>query len=91
MHPNFMIIGPPKCGSTSLHFYLGQHHEVFVSEPKETSFFTDDYDKGIVFYENYFKKAGDSIAIGEATPTYSFLPFVSARIKKHYPNTKFIF
>ncbi len=90
MHPNFFIIGPPKCASTSLHFYLGQHPEVYTSKVKETLFFSRDYDKGMDFYEKYFEEAGSVKAIGEATPVYSFLTFTADRIKHHYPNAKII-
>lgn len=90
MQPNFLIIGPPKCASTSLHFYLGQHPEIYVSKIKEPHFFSDFYNKGIDFYEKYFKDAGNAKAIGEATPDYCFLPFAMDRIKYHYPSIKLI-
>ncbi|MGI8951194.1 MAG: sulfotransferase family protein [Chitinophagaceae bacterium] len=90
MHPNFLIIGPPKCASTSLHYYLAQHPQVYMSAVKETNFFTHDYNKGIEFYERYFAKAGNAKAVGEATPSYSFLPFAADRIKKNYPQIKLI-
>ncbi len=90
MSPNFIIIGPPKCASTSLHYYLGQHPQVYTSKVKETRFFSLNYNKGIDFYEQYFKEATNEKAIGESTPSYSFLPFVADRIKKHYPDIKLI-
>ena len=90
MYPNFIIIGPPKCASTSLHFYLGQHPEIFTTKIKETRFFSLHYNKGMNYYAHYFKDAGNAKAIGEATPSYSFLPFVADRIKKHFPEIKLI-
>src|SRR5690348_14667920 len=88
--PNFLILGPPKCASTSLHFYLSQHPEVYMPEEKEINFFTRHYEKGLEFYEQYFSKANGAKAIGEATPAYSFMPFAADRIKKHYPDIKLI-
>lgn len=38
--PTFVIIGAAKSGTTSLHHYLDQHPEVFMSPVKETNFFT---------------------------------------------------
>jgi len=38
--PNFFIIGANKAGTTSLHYYCGQHPEIFMSENKEPMFFT---------------------------------------------------
>ena len=37
--PNFIIIGAPKCGTTSLYKYVGQHPDVYMSENKEPKFF----------------------------------------------------
>src|SRR3981081_2706317 len=37
--PNFLIIGTGKCGTTSLYAYLRQHPQVFMSTPKEPTFF----------------------------------------------------
>jgi Sulfotransferase family len=36
--PNFLLIGAAKCGTTSLHAYLSQHPQVFMSVPKEPHF-----------------------------------------------------
>ena len=36
------IIGAQKCGTTSLHHYLGQHPELTGSKPKEIDFFSYD-------------------------------------------------
>jgi len=33
--PNFLIIGSPKCGTTSLYNYLGQHPDIEFSDVKE--------------------------------------------------------
>ncbi len=90
MYPNFIIIGPPKCASTSLNFYLGQHPGIFVAKIKETRFFSLHFDKGMDFYAPHFKDAGNAKAIGEATPSYSFLPFVADRIKQQLPGVKLI-
>lgn len=38
--PTFLIIGSGRSGTTSLHAYLRQHPEVFMSEVKEPSFFS---------------------------------------------------
>jgi hypothetical protein len=37
--PTFIVIGAEKCGTTSLHHYLGEHPEVQVSRPKELHWF----------------------------------------------------
>src|SRR3712207_923366 len=37
--PNFLIIGAMKSGTTSLHYYLKQHPDVFMPPVKEQDFF----------------------------------------------------
>jgi hypothetical protein len=37
--PNFLIIGAAKAGSTSLHYILDQHPDIFMCPMKEPSFF----------------------------------------------------
>jgi hypothetical protein len=38
--PNLFFIGSSKCGSTSLHFILGQHPDIHASPRKEPTFFS---------------------------------------------------
>jgi hypothetical protein len=37
--PNFLIIGVMKAGTTSLHYYLKQHPQIYMSKYKEPKFF----------------------------------------------------
>lgn len=37
--PNFLIIGAPKSGTSSIYEYLRQHPQVYMSPEKETNFF----------------------------------------------------
>lgn len=90
--PNFLVCGPPKCASSSLHFYLHQHPEIFTSTIKQTRFFSVHYDKGGDWYvKNYFAGVTNEKMAGETTPTYSLLPFVAERIKKFNPEMKLVF
>jgi hypothetical protein len=40
--PNFFLVGAPKSGTTAMSEYLRMHPQVFVSDPKEPAFFSDD-------------------------------------------------
>lgn len=40
--PNFFILGVPKCGTSSLAWWLSQHPQVWFSRIKEPHFFNDD-------------------------------------------------
>jgi hypothetical protein len=37
--PNFVVVGAPKCGTTSLYYYLRQHPQVFLPQRKELHYF----------------------------------------------------
>jgi hypothetical protein len=41
--PNLIIIGAMKNGTTSLHYYLGLHPEIFMSKTKALDFFLPEY------------------------------------------------
>jgi len=40
--PNFFIVGAPKTGTTSLHSYLCQHPQIYMSSNKEPAYFASD-------------------------------------------------
>ena len=40
MLPTFVVVGAPKCGTTSLHHYLAQHPDVFLPTRKELHYFS---------------------------------------------------
>ena len=37
--PDFLVLGAPRCGTTSLYYYLGEHPEVYMAPLKEPWFF----------------------------------------------------
>lgn len=41
--PNLFILGAPKCGTTSLFFWLAQHNQVFAPKEKEPHYFYNPY------------------------------------------------
>jgi hypothetical protein len=71
MLPTFIIIGAMKCGTTSLHHYLGAHPDVCMPLKKETDFFVAElnYGRGLAWYESLFTRAAK--ARGEASPHYA--------------------
>lgn len=75
--PNFFIAGAPKCGTTSLAHWLGEHPQIFMSTPKEPDFYCTDLNKSKVKdkaeYESLFQEATDEhIAVGEASTLYLY-------------------
>ena len=83
--PNFLCIGAPKAGTTTLFHILNQHPDIYIPAIKETEFFVDDkrYEKGPQYYEEkFFSKWNGEQAIGEICPNYFHFDYVSERIFK---------
>ena len=91
--PNFLCIGAPKSGTTSLFEILKQHPEICVSSFKEPHFFDNNinWDKGLAWYEeSYFSNVKNNV-VGEFTPTYLSNKDSAKRIKDTLSkNVKFI-
>lgn len=91
--PNLLIIGAVKCGTTSLHRYLGMHPEVGMSERKELNFFQNPHcldDLG-AYAPNFDPEA---TVRGESSPIYAFHPISSGtpeRIRAAIPDVKLIY
>jgi len=57
MLPNFIIFGAPKASITSLYHYLSEHPQIFMSESKETNFFSkEEIEKQGLYYQNFKAK-----------------------------------
>ena len=89
MLPNFLIVGPPKSGTTSLQLYLSRHPDIFVKG--ETHFFDRKYNKGLEWYEELFKERENEKAVGEKTPAYFYEKDIPSKIKKDLPDVKLLF
>lgn len=102
MLPNFIIVGAPKSGTTSLYHYLSEHPQVFMSEPKEVNFFSrEEIERQGLFYKDFkakdldeykklFLEANDEKAVGEGSVSYLFYPETPAKIKALLPDVKII-
>jgi hypothetical protein len=83
--PNLFIVGHPRSGTSSLHHYLKQHPDVFMTAIKEPNFFSRDFrnesdnfhKKKLYFpyrtenqYLRLYKKWTHEKVAGEASATY---------------------
>ena len=93
MLPNLLVIGAPKCGTTSVHSYLDQHPDVSMSNPKELRYFwRDDWLEARQWYESHFQL--EAQVRGESTPAYSMWPVrrnVPERAALLVPDAKIIY
>jgi hypothetical protein len=99
--PNFFVVGAAKAGTTSLHAYLSEHREVFMSTRKEPHYFScfemrpefDNFEPAVRDpreYQDLFRGSEGRKAVGEASPSYLCDPNAAAQIKASIPNAKII-
>ena len=101
--PNAIIAGAPKCGTSSLYFWLSAHPEVKASMVKETFFFADEVNRfnrnaniiehSLQEYSSYFlsKKPNQEKIRLEATAPYIYFENALNHIPKLPSNPKVIF
>lgn len=93
--PDFFIVGAPKCGTSSLNNYLGQHPQIYVSPIKEPHFFSTDlnppsYIRDKDIYLSLFSNVKNEIRIGENSNTYLYSHIAAKKIKEFSPNADII-
>ena len=91
--PNLLIVGAAKSGTTSLHEYLKQHPDIFMSNHKEPHFLiNNDIGKSRVHravidlqsYQNLFTEGKELKYRGESSVMYLLFPEISiGNIKKY--------
>jgi Sulfotransferase domain len=92
--PNLVVIGAQKCGTTSLHYYLGRHPEISMSGAKELDFFVSwgSWTKGLDWYAAQFDAAAP--VRGESSPSYTDYPRndgVAERMHSVLPEAKLVY
>jgi hypothetical protein len=104
--PTFFLVGAMKAGTTSLHRYLAQHPDVFMSPVKEPSYFAFS---GIdltrvpnriterarevldrTAYEELFAAGEHAPARGESSSLYLYVQRVPARIRACVPDARLV-
>ena len=96
--PNLFLVGSMKCGTTSLHNYLGAHPQIFMTgdEWKEPAYFVErlNWSKGEEWYRGLFADAGDAVYRGESSTDYTKFPHyegVAERIARFAPDARILY
>jgi hypothetical protein len=94
---NFMLIGVQKAGTTALAHFLAEHPRIYLPAAKELHIFDDGDWPGVqsVAQVNaaYQLQMGDHAGqplVGDATPSYLWLPGVVEDIARYNPGMKLI-
>ena len=92
--PDFFIVGAPKCGTTSMDFYLGQHPEIFMAA-KEPHYFAPDLIPACdrpdeAEYLALFAEAGAAKRRGEASVFYMYSKVAAEEIRNFDPEARIV-
>lgn len=100
MIPNLFIIGAPKSGTTAMAHYLSEHPNVFISNPKEPFYWSDDIKasghelrpRSLDEYLDLFKGANPKqhSILGEGSTSYLRSLVAVQNILTFNPDAKFI-
>ncbi|MCS3700191.1 hypothetical protein GGQ20_001500 [Salinibacter ruber] len=95
--PDFLIVGAPKCATTSLAHYLGEHEKIFIPTEGEPHFYTYVAEErphwGVGSVEDYvrlFEDADSEQLYGEKSTWYLYSSTAAEQIQKYAPDTKCI-
>jgi len=102
--PDFLVIGPPKAGTTSLYRYFKTHPEVYLSPIKEPRYFAfagnGPVDGGlhgnvrkvwrIEDYRRLFEARTTEAVAGEMSPQYLYSQHAPGAIRTLIPDAKLI-
>ena len=93
----FMIVGGQKCGTTALAHFLSQHPEIGMASPKEVHLFDAPNYSPEWAPEQVDKRYGSNVAhcrgatiMGEATPSYMFVPEIARDLQRYNPDLRLI-
>jgi len=93
---NLFIVGAPKCGTTSMTYYLSQHPCIQMSKPKEIHYFATNMEnyrlvKTLEDYHKIFNFEDEKIKyFGEASVWYLYSKIAIKNIYEYNPNAKII-
>lgn len=90
--PNFFILGAGRSGTTTLAAVLREHPDIFMSTPKEPTFFSEPFQvtRNPIRYASLFRGAGTAAAVGEASHAYLTHPEAAATLRAFFPDARFI-
>jgi hypothetical protein len=87
--PTFLIVGPPRTGTTWMYNCLYHHPDLFLPPVKQLHFFDKHFKKGVEWYRSRFDISSEK-AVGEATPDYFCRELYARRIFDTLPGVKLV-
>lgn len=87
--PDFVIVGAAKSATTWLSDNLGRCPDAFIPGP-EPHFFSDNFSRGLGWYEEWFREARPEQVVGEKSADYLAHPDAAARLRRVLPNARLV-
>jgi hypothetical protein len=94
--PDFFIVGAPRCGTTAMRIYLGEHPEIFMvsrggrfdGDPHffGTDLYSPDYIRAEQQYLSLFAEATTEKRVGEKSSRYLYSRRAAAEIRTFQPS-----
>lgn len=94
--PDTFIVGAPKCGTTAMDEFLGQHPDIFMADTKELHYFGSDLEHrftprlSLDEYLDYFAEAAGATRVGEASVRYLQSRTAAGEIAEFTPGARVI-
>jgi hypothetical protein len=94
--PDLFIVGAPKCGTTALFNYLGDHPDIYMSTLKEPQYFAEDIfgpQRNVTNLDEYlrcFGAARNQRCLGEGSTCYLASPSAAQKIQAFSPHARII-
>ncbi len=85
----FIVLGGHKCGTTSLHQYLGQHPEIIMPQFKGEDILKKP-NLSLEQYYNQYVNIGNKTFLGEVSSAYLYSKKACQNIKQYFPEAKLI-
>jgi hypothetical protein len=85
-----LIVGAPKCATSTVAAWLGAHPQLFVAPGKELKYFDANHHRGLEWYRSLFAAAGPGRRAGEATPEYLLDDRALDRMRAEVPSARLV-
>jgi Sulfotransferase domain len=87
--PSFLLVGPPRTGTSWLHEVLSQH-ALLPRSSKETRFFDTYFHRGVGWYRAHYRRTNGACRMGEVAPTYFCSQTAREHIARLLPHVKIV-
>ncbi|MGZ6825615.1 MAG: sulfotransferase family protein [Mycobacteriales bacterium] len=88
--PDWVVLGAPKAGTTTLAAWLNGHPEAHVPPAKEVSYFDLHHARGPAWYAAQFAGASPGERLGDATPAYLYSDAALDRLRAVAPDARLL-